>query len=125
MGEVSQQEPTEDIGGHRWASVGAVAHQPVAIIQQTELLLSHPAADILHPRQEILISLGLGGLWHVSGGSAPRGYFGTGIQGREVGTLELMDISEELGWIAGEVAAWRVVVVSAVLHPLFTQRQQG
>ena len=64
--------------------------------------------------------LGLGGLWYVSGGSAPRGYFGMGIQGREVSTLELMDISKELGWFAGEVAALPVMVVSAVLRPFFT-----
>lgn len=97
----------------------AVARQPVAIIQHTELVLSHPA-DILHPCQESLISLVLGGLWYVSGGSAPCGYFGLWIKGRGVGTLELTDISKGLGRIAGEVALLRVMVVSAVLHPFFT-----
>lgn len=96
----------------------AVARQPVAIIQHTELVLSHPA-DVLHPCQESLISLVLGGLWYVSG-SASCGYFGLGIKGRGVGTLELTDISKGLGQIADEVALLRVMVVSAVLHPFFT-----
>ena len=42
---------------HWWTLMEAVAHQPVAAIQHTELLLSHPAAEIFH-------------LWRASGGPA-------------------------------------------------------
>lgn len=73
MGEASQQEPTEDTGGHQWALVEAVARQPVAIGRCMELLLSHPAADLLHPWQENLTSLVVGGLWYAPGGSAHVG----------------------------------------------------